>query len=183
MARIIAGTHRGRRLAAVPGTGTRPTSDRVKESVFSRLESDDAILDAVVVDLFAGSGALGLEALSRGARRAELVDRAEPALKVLRRNAALFDDGRAQVHRADVLAYLVRREGEPVELLFLDPPYALSEPELAAVLEASVVQLHPAATVVVERDARSPEPTWPQGLQGFQDRSYGSTRVWFAEPG
>ncbi|GAA3055791.1 MULTISPECIES: 16S rRNA (guanine(966)-N(2))-methyltransferase RsmD [Actinomycetes] len=182
MARIIAGTHKGRRLAAVPGEGTRPTSDRVKESLFSRLEGYDAIGDAVVVDLFAGSGALGLEALSRGARRAELVDRAEPALRTLRRNAALFDAGAVTVQKSEALRHLRRREGEPIELLFLDPPYAFTEQQLAEVLAAAVPQLHPAATVVVERESRSPEPQWPAGLERFQDRAYGTTRLWFAEP-
>lgn len=182
MARIIAGTHKGRRLAAVPGEGTRPTSDRVKESLFSRLEGYDAIIDAVVVDLFAGSGALGLEALSRGARQVELVDRAEPALRTLRRNAALFDPGAVSVHRSEALRHLRRREGEPIELLFLDPPYAFTEQQLGEVLAAAVPQLHPAATVVVEREARSPEPAWPDGLERFQDRAYGTTRLWFAEP-
>ncbi|GAA1170330.1 16S rRNA (guanine(966)-N(2))-methyltransferase RsmD [Nesterenkonia xinjiangensis] len=182
MARIIAGTHKGRRLASVPGEGTRPTSDRVKESLFSRLEVYDALEDAVVVDLFAGSGALGLEALSRGARHVELVDRAEPALRTLRRNVTFFEAHRATVHRCDALRHLQRRDDAPIELLFLDPPYALEEQELTALLAAAVPQLHPAATVVVERDARSPEPSWPEGLERFQERAYGTTQVWFAEP-
>ncbi|GAB3188627.1 16S rRNA (guanine(966)-N(2))-methyltransferase RsmD [Nesterenkonia suensis] len=182
VARIIAGTHKGRRLASVPGEGTRPTSDRVKESLFSRLEVYDAIGDAVVVDLFAGSGALGLEALSRGARHAELVDRAEPALRTLRRNASLFDPTRVSVHRADALRHLHRRDGGSIELLFMDPPYSCAEEELTAVLEAALPQLHPAATVVLERDARSPEPLWPAGLERFQERAYGTTRLWLAEP-
>lgn len=182
MARIIAGTHKGHRLAAVPGEGTRPTSDRVKESLFSRLEVYDAIAEAVVVDLFAGSGALGLEALSRGARSAELVDRADPAVRVLRRNASHFDASRVSVHRLDAVRHLTRRQGEPVELLFLDPPYAAGDQELTSVLQAAVGQLHPAATVVVERGSRSPEPAWPRGLHRFQQRRYGTTQVWFAEP-
>ena len=98
MSRIIAGTHKGRRLHAVPTDATRPTSDRVKESLFSRLEGYDALIDAVVVDLFAGSGALGFEALSRGAASVELVDKAEAAHRTLSRNAALFGPA-ATVHK------------------------------------------------------------------------------------
>ncbi|WP_150460155.1 16S rRNA (guanine(966)-N(2))-methyltransferase RsmD [Nesterenkonia ebinurensis] len=183
MARIIAGTHKGRRLAAVSGTRTRPTSDRVKESLFSRLEGYNAIEGAVVVDLFAGSGALGLEALSRGAASLEAVDLAEPAYRALIKNAALFS-GTAQVavHKAAALRYLRARNGEPIELLFLDPPYELSEPELATILTTAAPQLHEAATVVVERDARSPEPTWPSGVVLFHHKTYGSTQLWLAEP-
>ncbi len=181
MARIIAGTHKGRRLAAVPTDGTRPTSDRVKESLFSRLEGYNAIDDAVVVDLFAGSGALGLEALSRGARSLEAVDRAEPAVRTLRKNAAAFGEA-VTVHKADALKHLSARSGEPIELLFLDPPYRFSEAELSSVLAAAAPQLHEAATVVVERDARAPEPVWPMGLRLFHSKTYGSTRIWLAEP-
>ena len=182
MARIIAGTHKGRRIAAVPGTGTRPTSDRVKESLFSRLEGYDALEDAVVVDLFAGSGALGFEALSRGARSLEAVDVAEAAYRTLHRNAELFAQNGLSVHKSQALRYLNSRRGEPIELLFLDPPYTLSEAELEKVLHAASPQLHPGATVVVERDARAPEPAWPPTLRRFHEKSYGSTRIWLAEP-
>ncbi|GAB3843806.1 16S rRNA (guanine(966)-N(2))-methyltransferase RsmD [Nesterenkonia populi] len=181
MARIIAGTQKGRRLASVPGAGTRPTSDRVKEALFSRLEGINAIDDAVVADLYAGSGALGLEALSRGARALEAVERAEAAYRVLRRNAAPFGDA-AQVTKGEALKYLAARAGDPIELLLIDPPYALEEADLAKVLAAAAPQLHEAATVVVERDARAPEPTWPAGLELFHHRSYGSTALWLAEP-
>ncbi|GFZ94316.1 16S rRNA (guanine(966)-N(2))-methyltransferase RsmD [Nesterenkonia alkaliphila] len=184
MARIIAGSHKGRRLAAVPGEGTRPTSDRVKESLFSRLEGYNAIDGAVVVDVFAGSGALGFEALSRGARSLEAVDLAEPAYRVLTKNAELFaGSGQVSLHKAQALRYLRGRTGEPIELLFLDPPYDLPEPELTKVLTAAAPQLHEAATVVVERNARSPEPSWPGGVVRFHEKTYGSTRLWLAEPG
>lgn len=181
MSRIIAGTHKGRRLHAVPTDATRPTSDRVKESLFSRLEGYDALIDAVVVDLFAGSGALGLEALSRGAASAELVDKAEAAHRTLSRNAAHFGSA-AGAHKADALRYLSARQGPPVELLFLDPPYQLREQALADILAAALPQLHEAATVVVERDEHSPEPSWPEGMVRFQDKKYGSTHIWLAEP-
>lgn len=184
VARIIAGTHKGRRLAAVPGEGTRPTSDRVKESLFSRLEGYNALADAVVVDLFAGSGALGFEALSRGARSLEAVDLAEPAYRVLTKNAEIFGaSGQVRLHKAQALRYLRARTGDPIELLFLDPPYDLPEPELAKVIAAAAPQLHEAATVVVEREARSPEPSWPSGVVRFHQKAYGSTNIWLAEPG
>lgn len=181
MARIISGTHRGRRLASVPGDGTRPTSDRVKESLFSRLEGYDALVDAVVVDAYAGSGALGFESLSRGARSLEAVDVAEGAVKVLRRNAGLFP-GSVSVHKGRALTYLRQRDAAPIELLFLDPPYGVPERELAEVLAAAAPQLHRGAIVVVERDAAAPEPTWPAGVSRFHEKAYGSTRVWMAEP-
>lgn len=181
MARIIAGEHKGRRLAPVPSDGTRPTSDRVKESLFSRLEGYDAIEDAVVVDLFAGSGALGLEALSRGARSVEAVDRAEAAFKTLRKNAAAFGPA-VRVSRNTAIKHLNARQPEPIELLFLDPPYEFSEEELATLLAAAGEQLHEAATVVIERDAHAPEPAWPPGLRRFHQKTYGSTQIWLAEP-
>lgn len=181
MPRIIAGTQKGRRLASVPGDGTRPTSDRVKESLFSRLEGYDALEDAVVVDLYAGSGALGFEALSRGAAHLEAVDLAEGALRTLRKNATAFE-GQVTVHKNDALRYLSTREGPEIELLFLDPPYQVSELQLQRVMQAAVRHLHPAATVVVERDAHSGQPHWPSELRCFADRRYGSTHVWWAEP-
>lgn len=181
MARIIAGRHKGRRLAPVPSGSTRPTSDRVKESLFSRLEGYNAIHDAVVVDLFAGSGALGLEALSRGAARLEAVDRAESAYKTLTKNAAPFGPA-AAVSKAEALKYLRARSDDPIELLFIDPPYDYAETELAKVLAAAAGMLHEAATVVVERDTRAPEPDWPPGVELFHQRDYGSTRIWLAEP-
>lgn len=181
MARIIAGTQKGRRLAAVPSEATRPTSDRVKESLFSRLEGYNALADAVVVDLFAGSGALGFEALSRGARSLEAVDRSESSFKTMTKNAATFGS-QVAVIKNEALRYLRSRTGEPIELLFLDPPYDYPEAELTKVLSAAVDQLHEAATVVVERDIRAPEPGWPAGVRRFHEKSYGSTRIWLAEP-
>lgn len=189
MARIIAGTHKGRRLVAVPHDATRPTSDRVKESLFSRLEGYDALIDAVVVDLYAGSGALGFESLSRGARSLEAVDKAEAAVRTLRRNAEFFGSAAPEskrrevtVHKADALRYLGSRSGPPIELLFLDPPYSLGDAELLKVLRAAREHLHEAATVVIERDAGSGEPTLPEGLEIFSEKSYGSTHIFMVEP-
>lgn len=121
--RIIAGTHGGRRIEAPPGRGTRPTAERVREAWFAAIGRD--IEDASVLDLFAGSGALGLEALSRGAARAHFVEADPRALAVLRRNLESLDLGtRAVVTRADVFRWLARRGGAPeADVALADPPY------------------------------------------------------------
>src|SRR5215218_2257874 len=119
--RVIAGTYGGRRLQAPPGTDTRPTADRVRESLFSILR--ERVHDARVLDLFAGSGALGIEALSRGAKEAVFVDSAHGAVAAIRENLEkLGIEG--LVHRRDALAWLAAAEGaQPFELVFADPPY------------------------------------------------------------
>ena len=165
----------------VPGTGTRPTSDRVREALFSRLEHLDVVDGARVLDLYAGSGALGLEAASRGAGEVTLVDSARAAVDACRRNIAALELPGVRVVSAPVAAHLAR-PGEPCDLVFLDPPYDVEEPALAAVLTALVPRLAPGAVVVVERSGRSPEPTWPTGLVTFERRDYGETALWFAEP-
>lgn len=133
--RIIAGEHRGRVLKAPKGDGTRPTTDRVRESLMSMLASARGGFEgAVVLDVFAGSGALALEALSRGADRACLVERDGAAAKVVEANARLLGYGpdRARVRRADVLKAAVPFVGTPYDLVFLDPPYAVEAAEVLA---------------------------------------------------
>lgn len=135
--RIIAGEHRGRRLEAPRGQGTRPTTDRVRESLMSALVSArDGLDDAVVLDAFAGSGALGLEALSRGASRAVFCERDREAAAVIERNIAAcrYDRDRARLMRADVLKRGVAAPGYPFDLVFLDPPYATDPSEVFALL-------------------------------------------------
>ena len=180
MTRIVAGTAGGRTLR-VPGTGTRPTSDRVREALFSRLEHLDAIDDAVVLDLYAGSGALGLEAASRGARTVVLVESDRAAAEVCRRNVATLGLGGVQVVADRVLAYLSRGAVPTADLVLVDPPYELAEPELADVLAALAPRLSPDVVVVVERSTRSPEPRWPSTLRRRDERRYGETVLWFAE--
>ena len=187
MSRIIAGAAGGTTLAAVPGDNTRPTTDRVKEALFSRLESYGVLDGARVLDLYAGSGALGLESASRGAAAVDLVEAAEKAAAVCRRNADLINDrlgaARVAVHRAKVETYLARVPAELTwDLVFLDPPYGDAEPDLGTVLAQLAGHLADGAVVVVERSARSPEPQWPAGLERFADRKYGETVLWFAEP-
>lgn len=122
--RVVAGTARGRRLVAPKGASTRPTSDRAREAVFNSLVSLDAIDDAVVWDLWCGSGALGIEALSRGAVRAHFVDDDRAAIAAVGHNLATCGfDGLASVHRADALDW-VRSQAEPADLVLADPPYS-----------------------------------------------------------
>ncbi|GAA4481461.1 16S rRNA (guanine(966)-N(2))-methyltransferase RsmD [Microbacterium panaciterrae] len=186
MTRIIAGAAGGTRLD-VPGSGTRPTSDRVRESLFAALESMDAIADARVLDLYAGSGALGLEALSRGARSAVLVERGRPAATVVRRNIAAVQKARggaadARVQEAAVRAYLARAAG-PFDLVFTDPPYDLPDADMTADLAALAPLLSADAVVVIERASRSTPPDLAAaGLQLIRERAYGDTMLWWAEP-
>jgi 16S rRNA (guanine966-N2)-methyltransferase len=183
MTRIIAGSAGGRRIETPRGEATRPTSDRVREGLFGALDARGVLAGATVLDLFAGSGALGLEAASRGATEVVLVDSSRQAAEVARRNAAELGLSGVRVVQAPVLRYLaVRRPGEPpVDLALLDPPYALAEEALAQVLRAlDAGHLTPGAVVVVERDARSPQPRWPEGWTGHGARRYGDTAVWTA---
>jgi len=176
--RIVAGTAGGRRLAVPAGRDTRPTSERVREAVFASLLSDRGPLDgAVVLDLFAGSGALGLEALSRGAAVAVLVERDPTAAATARANVAALGLPGASVAASPVARYLARTP-TPADVVFADPPYALGESELAAVLSSLAVRwLRPDASVVVERSSRSPAPGWPDGFEPGRVRTYGDTAV------
>lgn len=172
------------RLATPAGSGTRPTSDRVREALFSRLEHLEVLLGARVVDLYAGSGALGLEAASRGASTVLLVESDKAAAKVTTQNAGALGIPGITVRHATVQRVLSVGPAEPQTLVFLDPPYELGEEALAADLGALVDQrwLDPEALVVVERSSRSPEPAWPQELELEGERRYGETKIWFAGP-
>lgn len=180
MSRIVAGAAGGRTLR-VPPRGTRPTSDRVREALFSRLEHAGLLDGTTVLDLYAGSGALGLEAASRGAARVVLVESARTAVRVCRENVSALGLGGVRVAAERVLPYLRSREPVPdVDLVLVDPPYELAEPDLAEVLSAVVDHLAEGALVVVERSSRSPEPHWPDGLARSDERRYGETVLWFA---
>ena len=186
MTRIISGLAGGRRIHTPPGSGTRPTSDRVREALFSRLEHLDLVHHGKVLDLYAGSGALGLEAASRGATSVLLVESDWAAVAVVRKNIA--DLGLAGVNlRADtveraLLAGPTSDEGR-FDLVLADPPYEVTEQVLGDVLALLVTRgwLSDDAVLVVERSARSPEPRWPQGLDGVGERRYGETKMWFAD--
>ncbi|MDN5766499.1 MAG: 16S rRNA (guanine(966)-N(2))-methyltransferase RsmD [Humibacillus sp.] len=186
MTRIISGSLGGRRLRTPPGSSTRPTSDRVREALFSRLEHRGLLDGTHVLDLYAGSGALGLEAASRGASLVVLVESHRTAAAVIRTNVdSLGIDGVRVVTDTALHALTVGPvDGIRMDLVLLDPPYDVGEADLAAVLTALVDQgwLAPEAFVVVERAARTPQPSWPAGLELSGERRYGDTTVWFAEP-
>ncbi len=182
MTRIVAGSAGGRTLQ-VPARGTRPTSERVREALFSRLEHLDVVAGAHVLDLYAGSGALGLEAASRGAAAVTLVEASKPAAEVCRRNAAALGLARHVTVVGDRAERFVERlPPAPWRLVLMDPPYDVDETVLAGVLAALVGRLDDGAVVVVERSTRSPEPTWPAGLERFDERRYGETTRRLAEP-
>lgn len=182
MTRIVAGTVGGRTLV-VPKAGTRPTSDRVREALYSRLEHLDVVDGARVLDLYAGSGALGIEAASRGAAHVTLVDSARDAAEVCRRNVATLGlADRVQVVAEKAERFAQRAPAAPWDLVLVDPPYDLSEQDLGNVLAGIAPALTAHAVVVVERSSRTPEPTWPETLVRLDRRAYGETVMWFAEP-
>ncbi|MFK4850846.1 16S rRNA (guanine(966)-N(2))-methyltransferase RsmD [Microbacterium sp. ZW T6_19] len=185
MTRIIAGRARGARLE-VPSAGTRPTSDRVRESLFGALESADGIEGARVLDLYAGSGALGLESLSRGAASVDLVEKGRQAAAIVRRNAATVAKAggiaTGRVHESAVHPFLVRASGT-FDLVFSDPPYDIADEAMNADLVALAPLLSPDALVVVERAKRSSPPDFAAaGLRLLRDKAYGDTTLWWAEP-
>ncbi len=180
MTRIIAGEFGGRKLA-VPKTGTRPTTDRVREAIFSRLDHADALRGSRVLDLYAGSGALGLEALSRGAVEVTFVESATPAVRIVEANVKELGLGaRAAVVRERVVPFL-ERTVKTFTLVFLDPPYDIADGDLVAALEALAPGLEHGAHVVLEVSTRKRLPEWPRGLQLVQSKAYGETTVHFAE--
>lgn len=177
MTRIISGTFGGRRLA-VPPSGTRPTSDRVREALFSSLASNPGLVDASVLDLYAGSGALGLEALSRGAARALFVESDRRAAATCKRNIGeLGLGGRASVRIGSVTSVLADPAPAAYGLVLADPPYATSNDEITAWLGLAEVNgwFTEDATVVVERPRRAGGLDWPAALRPVRDRRYGDT--------
>ena len=158
------------------GSDTRPTSDRVREALFSSLESELGGFDRLrVLDLYAGSGALGLEALSRGAERADFVERNRSAAAAISKNVAELGvpKARARVHVEPVDRFLSHTRDD-FDLIFLDPPYSLPTVELMHVVAA----LPPGGIVVVERSSRD-RFTWPENRTGLRERAYGETTLWY----
>jgi 16S rRNA (guanine966-N2)-methyltransferase len=175
--RVIAGTARGRRLVAPAGRDTRPTGDRVKEALFSSL---GRLHGAVVLDLYAGSGALALEALSRGALRAVLVEQDAKALQAIAANLETTALGeRAAVWRGDAVRFCRAPSGGPFDLVLLDPPYDEPQEALFARLEdlRAAGGLAPDAYVAMERAAREPDPDPPPWLAREGARTYGDTML------
>jgi 16S rRNA (guanine966-N2)-methyltransferase len=186
--RIVSGAYRGRNLIAPEGVATRPTSDRAREAVFNVLEHapwSPGVRDIRVMDLFAGSGALGLEALSRGAAFCLFVETDPAARGAIRDNVEALGAkgelfGKTRIHRRDATDLGPRPggDGAPFDLVFLDPPYAkgLGEKALAELLAGG--WLAAGAVAVLERGADEPEPDTP-GFVRLDDRRYGAARVFF----
>ena len=185
MTRIIAG-FAGSLTLTVPATGTRPTSDRVREAIFSSLDARGVIEGARVVDLYAGSGALGLEAASRGAASVTLVEKSLSATRACRANTAAVLKNAPHEVAIDVTSQPVQAFLSSAlatwDIAFLDPPYELGGAELIHALEKLVPRLSPDAIVVLERSSRDKEPAWPEGLELERRKDYGDTTLWWVQP-
>jgi 16S rRNA (guanine966-N2)-methyltransferase len=187
MTRIIAGAHGGRRLAAPAGALTRPTSDRVREAFFSTLDSMTDLSGARFADLYAGSGAVGLEALSRGAAYTLLVESEAKAARTIRDNiVALKVGAAARLITGKVSQVLAGPpEGGPYDVVFADPPYAVADDEIAEVQRALVAGgwLAPDAVVVLERSTRTAVRgtplNWVDGITADRSKRYGETTLWY----
>ena len=179
--RIVAGSAGGRRIE-VPPRGTRPTSERVREALFSALESATELQGARVLDLYGGSGALGLEALSRGAAHATFVESDRRAAQLLRRNAGTLGFRDVRIEQAKVETVVAAPAGEPFDVVLADPPYDVDDQRLGQVLRSLVDNgwTAPESLVVVERAARSGDPDWPERLHPMRTRKYGDTAVHWA---
>jgi 16S rRNA (guanine(966)-N(2))-methyltransferase RsmD len=180
--RIIAGAMGGRRLKTPQGAETRPTSDRVREALFSILGAPDA--ETRVLDLFAGAGTLGLEAISRGAARATFVDNSRAALRVLRDNISALGVGdRCDVRGTEALRTLRRLQeaGEQFDWIFLDPPYATDLADQALQFLAEGTLFSPTGIIVVEHDRRRPPASEHGSLVRTDCRRYGDTVLSFFE--
>jgi 16S rRNA (guanine(966)-N(2))-methyltransferase RsmD len=169
----------------VPRNGTRPTTDRVRESLFNVLTARLDLSGCSVLDLYAGSGALGLEALSRGAASAGFVESDHRAANVVEKNIAALGVAGATVRRGAVATVAAAGAAQPVDLVLADPPYDVAVGEIEAVLSALTASGWTAAgtIVVVERPAFGPVLTWPDGWQVWPSRTYGDTRLELAERG
>lgn len=181
MTRIVGGTARGRRLA-VPSRGTRPTSDRAREALFNTLGGELEITGARVLDLYAGSGAVGLEALSRGAAAAVFVESDRGAAAVLAENLSTLGLPGGILRRLSVESYLFATGAdEPFDLVFADPPYATPAGTVRCTLDLLLEQgwLQPDAVVVVERSARDPVLGWPCEIKPIKQRRYGEGCLWY----
>lgn len=181
MTRIIAGVARGRRLRVPPGGRTRPTADRAREGLFSAIEARVVDLGNVrFCDLYAGSGAVGLEALSRGVAAVTFVESARPALTVLRDNIATVGLPGATVVAGRLPTVLADAPAQPFHVLFADPPYSTAATEVVQVLElAAAGWLADGALVVLERSSRDAELLWPSWWEPLASRRYGEATFWY----
>jgi len=185
MTRVISGRARGRRLRTPTGRATRPTTDRVREALFSALEAARGGLDGTcVLDLFAGSGAVGLEALSRGAEGVVLVERDQRAAAVIRANVAAVGLPGATVVTTKVESYLQRPPDHPFDVVFLDPPYDLPAADVTVLLGALADPRWSKANgwIVVERPSRERDFAWPTTIGAAREKKYGETVLWYGRP-
>ena len=194
MTRIIAGRHGGRRIAVPPGDATRPTTDRVREALFSAVAvwagsaaaaADESLRGLAFADLFAGSGAVGLEAASRGAGSVLLVESSARTAGVINRNIAdlgLAESVSVRVERVERL--VPTTPPRTYDVVFVDPPYALAGAAVAGVLAGVVGERlgRPDGLVVVERSRRDAELSWPPGFEEGWRRDYGETTLIFGCP-
>ncbi|MDQ3616044.1 MAG: 16S rRNA (guanine(966)-N(2))-methyltransferase RsmD [Actinomycetota bacterium] len=181
MIRIIGGTAGGRRLKSPTGESTRPTSDRVREALFSALEASAGSISGLhFLDLYAGSGAVALEALSRGAAAATCVEHDRRTAALIRENARSLGLP-LDVVTASVARVLSQPPRAPYDIAFLDPPYSLPTDELVANLTAARANgwLGAAASAVLERSSRSRDPVWPDGFVADRAKKYGETTLWY----
>ncbi|MYV53183.1 16S rRNA (guanine(966)-N(2))-methyltransferase RsmD [Streptomyces sp. SID3212] len=183
MTRVIAGSAGGRRLAVPPGTGTRPTSDRAREGLFSSWGSLLGTLEGVrIADLYAGSGAIGLEALSRGAAHALLVESDPRAARTVRENVRTLGLPGAEVRTGKAEQIVTGPAPDaPYDLVFLDPPYAVTDDDLREILLTLRTQgwLTGDAVATVERSTRGGEFGWPEGFDPLRSRRYGEGTFWY----
>ncbi|MFF7548204.1 16S rRNA (guanine(966)-N(2))-methyltransferase RsmD [Streptomyces canus] len=184
MTRVIAGRAGGRRLAVPPGNGTRPTSDRAREGLFSTWQSllGGPLAGERVLDLYAGSGAVGLEALSRGASHTLLVEADARAARTIRENVKNLGLPGAEV-RAGKAEQIIQQPApaEPYDLVFLDPPYRVTDHDLREILLTLRTEhwLATEALVTVERSTRGGEFQWPPGFDAVKARRYGEGTFWY----
>ncbi|MFJ3666638.1 16S rRNA (guanine(966)-N(2))-methyltransferase RsmD [Streptomyces sp. NPDC090106] len=183
MTRVIAGTAGGRRLAVPPGSGTRPTSDRAREGLFSTWQSllGGPLRGERVLDLYAGSGAVGLEALSRGAGHTLLVEADARAARVIRENVKSVGLPGAEVRPGKAEQVARTAPAAPYEIVFLDPPYAVTDHDLREILLTLCAGgwLAPEALVTVERSTRGGAFPWPEGFDALRSRRYGEGTFWY----
>jgi 16S rRNA (guanine966-N2)-methyltransferase len=183
MTRVIAGVAGGRRLAVPPGSGTRPTSDRAREGLFSTWQSllGGPLDGERVLDLYAGSGAVGLEALSRGAGHVLLVEADARAVRTVRENVRSLGLPGAEVRAGKARQIIQTPPPQPYDLVFLDPPYAVSDDDLREILLTLRTEgwLAAEALVTVERSTRGGTFGWPEGFEAIRSRRYGEGTFWY----
>ncbi len=182
MTRIIGGVAGGRRLKAPPGEQTRPTSDRVREALFSSLDSSVGSLSGLrFLDLYAGSGAVGLEARSRGAASVMLVEQDRRTATLIRDNLRTLGFSEVEVVAGAVARVLTEPPPAPYDVVFMDPPYPLATESVVADLTALFEHrwLAEGAVVVVERSTRSGGVPWPDGFVPDRSKKYGETTLWY----